>query len=94
MTNRAIAHARLRSSRLVGPGLATPEDVVGWFGAVQSQDVPGALWGIAQRLTPDGLATIDHGRRIHNMEATREQVLAVLRGSGTDQAPASGSPAG
>jgi predicted small metal-binding protein len=24
-------------------------------------------------------ATIDHGRRIHNMKATREQVLAVLR---------------
>ena len=24
-------------------------------------------------------ATIEHGRRIHNMEATREQVLAVLR---------------
>jgi predicted small metal-binding protein len=24
-------------------------------------------------------ATIDHGRRIHNMEATREQVLAALR---------------
>jgi predicted small metal-binding protein len=23
-------------------------------------------------------ATIDHGRRIHNMEATRDQVLAVL----------------
>jgi predicted small metal-binding protein len=23
-------------------------------------------------------ATIDHGRRIHNMEASREQVLAVL----------------
>ena len=23
-------------------------------------------------------ATIDHGARIHNMEATREQVLAVL----------------
>ena len=52
MTNRAIAHARLRNSRLVGPPLATPEDVVGWFGAVQSQDVPGALWGIAQRLGP------------------------------------------
>lgn len=25
-------------------------------------------------------ATIDHGRRIHNMEATREQVLAALHG--------------
>jgi len=23
-------------------------------------------------------ATIDHGRRIHNMEATREQVIEVL----------------
>lgn len=23
-------------------------------------------------------ATLDHGRRIHNMEATREQVLAAL----------------
>lgn len=25
-------------------------------------------------------ATIDHGRRIHNMEATRDQVLAALHG--------------
>ena len=32
-------------------------------------------------------ATIDHGRRIHNMEATREQVLAVVLG-GADDAPA------
>jgi Winged helix DNA-binding domain len=57
VTNRSIAHARLRNSRLVGPPLATPEEVVGWFGAVQSQDVPGALWGLAQRM-PSG-ATID-----------------------------------
>jgi hypothetical protein len=59
VTNRAIAHARLRNSRLVGPPLTTPEDVVGWFGAVQAQDVPGALWAIAQRLPRDGGATID-----------------------------------
>ena len=25
-------------------------------------------------------ATIDHGRRIHNMEATRDQVVAALKG--------------
>jgi predicted small metal-binding protein len=25
-------------------------------------------------------ATIDHGRRIHNMEATREQVIAAVTG--------------
>ena len=59
MTNRAIAHARLRNSRLVGPPVATPEDVVGWFGAVQSQDVPGALWGIAQRMPRDAGLTIE-----------------------------------
>jgi Winged helix DNA-binding domain len=53
VTNRAIAHARLRNSRLVGPPLGSPEEVVAWFGAVQSQDVPGALWGIAQRMRRD-----------------------------------------
>ncbi len=32
-------------------------------------------------------ATIDHGRRIHNMEATREEVLGVLHaGLGGDGA--------
>jgi hypothetical protein len=35
-------------------------------------------------------ATIDHGRRIHNMEATREQVLAVVLTPGT---PAEGHDA-
>lgn len=59
MTNRAIAHARLHNSRLVGPALASPEAVVGWFGAVQSQDVPGALWAIAQRLPPSASPTFE-----------------------------------
>ena len=32
-------------------------------------------------------ATIDHGRRIHNMEATRDQVIAALtRGAAPDEA--------
>lgn len=53
MTNRAIAHARLRASRLLdGGALASAIDVVRWFGAVQSQDVPGAMWAVAQRLPP------------------------------------------
>jgi hypothetical protein len=59
MTNRAIAHARLRNSRLAGPALATSEEVVGWLGAVQSQDVLGALWGIAMRLPRDPGPTVD-----------------------------------
>ena len=33
-------------------------------------------------------ATIDHGRRIHNMEATREQVIAVVTGSAGDDGAA------
>jgi hypothetical protein len=79
MTNRAIAHARLRNSRLVGPLLTSPEEVVGWFGAVQSQDVPGALWGIAQRMSQEarptmaGLgAAMDEGRilRTHALRPT------------------------
>jgi len=77
VTNRAIAHARLRNSRLVGPPLASPQDVVRWFGAVQSQDVPGALWGIAQRMPPgltfDELgAAMDDGRivRTHGPRPT------------------------
>ena len=34
-------------------------------------------------------ATIDHGRRIHNMEATRDEVVAVLQGSSDDATQAS-----
>jgi hypothetical protein len=77
VTNAAIAHARLRNSRLVGEPLGSPADVVAWFGAVQSQDVPGSLWGIAQRLPPDstihGLgAAMDDGRfvRTHGPRPT------------------------
>ena len=81
MTNRAIAHARLRNSRLVGPPLPTPEAVVGWFGALQAQDVPGALWAIAQRMpaeaeaipTIDSVgAAMDDGRlaRLHALRPT------------------------
>jgi predicted small metal-binding protein len=39
-------------------------------------------------------ATIDHGRRIHNMEATRAEVLAVLHEAGTTSDPVSEAAAG
>jgi len=32
-------------------------------------------------------ATIDHGGRIHNMKATRDEVIAALRGQPPDEAP-------
>ena len=39
-------------------------------------------------------ATIDHGRRIHNMEATREQVLVALHEAATTSDPVSETAAG
>jgi len=39
-------------------------------------------------------ATIDHGRRLHNMEATRDEVLAVLHEPATTSDPASEGAAG
>jgi predicted small metal-binding protein len=37
-------------------------------------------WEITGPLDTVVDATIDHGRRIHNMEATREQVIAAVTG--------------
>ena len=39
-------------------------------------------------------ATIEHGRRIHNMEATRDDVLAALHEAATTTDPVSESAAG
>ena len=44
-----VAQRRLRHQRLSGAPLADPEAVVGWLGAVQSQDYLGAKWAVAQR---------------------------------------------
>ena len=41
-------------------------------------------WEITGSLDEVVDATIDHGRRIHNMEATREEVVAVVTGSAGD----------
>ena len=37
-------------------------------------------WEVTGSLDTVVDATIDHGRRIHNMEATRDQVIAALHG--------------
>jgi winged helix DNA-binding protein len=49
MRDAEIAHRRLRSQRLSGDGCATPEEVVGWLAAVQSQDYGPARWSLGQR---------------------------------------------
>ena len=44
-----IAWERLRCQRLAAGRLATPEEVVGWLGAVQAQEYRFAKWGLALR---------------------------------------------
>ena len=45
----AIVRRRLRTQQLAGEALARPEDVVGWLGAVQSQDYGPAKWAVGMR---------------------------------------------
>ena len=48
-------------------------------------------WEITGSLETVVDATIDHGKRIHNMEATRDQVLAVVLGGDADVPEAAAS---
>jgi hypothetical protein len=74
---------RLSHHRLAANGLSAPADVVRWFGAVQAQDFPGALWGVGQRLNgeateADVLAAFDAGAliRTHVLRPTWHFVAA------------------
>ena len=71
-----IAHQRLANQRLSGQSFVTPEDVVSWMGAVQSQDYAGAKWSLALRMAQGGDDALDvafnEGRilRTHVMRPT------------------------
>jgi hypothetical protein len=54
-----IARLRLQNQRLIGAGFDRAEQVVGWLGAVQSQDYAGAKWGVAQRVSDASDAAIE-----------------------------------
>jgi len=45
----SILRRRLRTQRLTGAGFGSAEDVVGWLGAVQSQDYGPAKWAVGMR---------------------------------------------
>ncbi len=50
MTATSIPLRRLCQQRLTYGPLATPAEVVGWLGAVQAQDYPGARWSLGLRV--------------------------------------------
>jgi hypothetical protein len=77
-----IVTRRMHTHHLWGPPLATAEDVVGFFGAMQAQEFVPAKWSIAQRAAdaPDAVLTalIDDGvlLRTHVVRPTWHFVLA------------------
>src|SRR5687768_17243116 len=50
MKNLDITRLRLHNQRLSTTTFKNPADVVGWLGAVQSQDYAGAKWALGQRI--------------------------------------------
>ncbi len=50
MTRLNLAHHRLQSQRISAAPLKKPSEVVGWLGAVQSQDYAGAKWALGLRM--------------------------------------------
>ena len=54
-----ITSYRLHNQRISQADLATPTDVVSWFGAVQSQDFLGAKWAIGLRTNGLNEADVD-----------------------------------
>ncbi|HEY1390712.1 MAG TPA: winged helix DNA-binding domain-containing protein [Ktedonobacterales bacterium] len=53
MTPADIGLQRLARQRLTGQNFATPAEVVGWLGAVQSQEYLGAIWSLGMRMGED-----------------------------------------
>lgn len=82
MEVRDVVDLRLRNQRLTGKPLSTPEAVVAWLGAVQSQEHGLAPWSIglrADRLTDaDVRDAIDEGRvlRTHVLRPTWHYLAA------------------
>jgi hypothetical protein len=50
MTALDIPRDRLFNQRISVPAGGTPAEVVGWFGAMQSQDLPASLWAVGLRM--------------------------------------------
>lgn len=51
LTLHQVARHRSSTQSLAAPASRTSADLVRWFGAVQSQDLPLARWSLGQRLT-------------------------------------------
>jgi hypothetical protein len=75
----------VRSRALPGVGLKEVE-VTDTTGTTEYTNHCTCGWEVTGPLDDVVDATIDHGRRIHNMEATRDEVIAALLGPDASEA--------
>ncbi|MEI2609665.1 MAG: crosslink repair DNA glycosylase YcaQ family protein [Candidatus Promineifilaceae bacterium] len=54
-----VTQRRLNNQHLLRPSLLTPQAVVSWLVAVQSQDYTGAKWSVGQRMPTATDAVLD-----------------------------------
>src|SRR5687767_10417942 len=73
MPSLSVRHRRLFNQHLIGPPLGSPEEVVRWLGAVQSQDYPGGKWAVAQRTK--GVVDADLDRAFNDGRILRTHVM-------------------
>jgi Winged helix DNA-binding domain len=59
MDRSDVAHRRLHNLRITGSASDSPEAVLRWLGAVQSQDYPGGKWAIGHRMRAVSDAQLD-----------------------------------
>lgn len=72
MTHQDIRSIRLSNEQLIGTKFKTPAELVRWFGAVQSQDFPGAKWALGQRL---GLSNEDLDQAFNSGSILRTHIM-------------------
>jgi DNA glycosylase AlkZ-like len=65
-----ISGLRLQSQWISRPEGKTPADVVRWFGAVQSQDLPASLWAVGLRMG-NAVTAVDVERAITDKSVIR-----------------------
>jgi hypothetical protein len=60
MKHSDIARLRLTNQRLTHSAFTSPVEVVRWFGAIQSQDLPASLYAIGLRMSHATEALVEH----------------------------------
>jgi len=73
MKSEEIVRRRMHNQRLWGPAMDSPEDVVGWLAAMQSQEFALAEWAVARRARSVKKAAID--RAVANGTILRSHVM-------------------